>query len=251
MTRAICLALASLSLSATLHAQRPVQRVTPPAAAARPEVLRGAAVSGFGVPVAAVAGTRITRAASWLGTTCVGPGGGCLVAQGAGPLGLDVQLGDGSARGARAGLLLGHGQAHTLGVWLDGREVMGFSCDGRTIRLRAPGGGAFRWSVLQGQKVVGSGRSAGEAVDVQSPPHPAGRGMPMELSVQHRDPARLAGADDAWCKKYGCLTLALAHGDHHIRVMPVLERDAPLELRTMGLRVTGAPSFALTRLDVR
>jgi hypothetical protein len=135
-------------------------------------------------------------------------------------------------------------------VSLDGREVMGFSCDGRNIRLRAPGGRAFRWSLLDGEKVLRSGQSAGEAVDVASPPHGSGRTMPMHLSVQHRDPAQLAGASDAWCKKYGCLQLVLAHGDHRILVRPVLERNTPMELRTLGLRVTGAPSFAVSSLEV-
>lgn len=72
----------------------------------------------------------------------------------------------------------------------------------------------------------------------------------MHLSVQQWDPAQLAGARDAWCKKYGCLQLALAHGDHRILVMPALERNTPMELRTLGLRVTGVPSFAVSSLEV-
>jgi hypothetical protein len=241
------LALAPLTLASALPAQ---QRAGTPATAVRPEMLR-TAENGFGVPVAAAAGTRFSRQQAWLGTTCVGPGGGCLVAQGSGggATGLEVQLGS-RARSARAGLLLGHGQAHTLTVSLDGREVMGFSCNGRSIRLRAPGGRAFRWTLFDGEKVLRSGQSAGEAVEVASPPHGSGGAMPMQLSVQHRDPAQLAGASDAWCKKYGCLQLVLAHGDHRIMVMPVLERSTPMELRTLGVRVAGVPSFAVSSLEV-
>jgi hypothetical protein len=227
----------------------------------------------YDVPLDPSPGTQLARQ----GTACagVGPGGGCIVAQGsAGSApGVSIRMTDGSVRGSPAArttgvaaggpvtitatyrvgatLLVPHDRPHRLGVSLDGSEVMGFQCDGRAIRLQAPGGAGFRWEVYHGTTRVDGGTSTGAPVDVANPPHLAGPGGgPMQLTVQQADPARLAGADDAWCKKYGCLQLAVAHGQHRIVVMPVLTRDTPYALRSVGLSVAGVPAFALTDVEV-
>jgi hypothetical protein len=151
----------------------------------------------------------------------------------------------------QATVLVPHDRPHRLGVSLDGSEVMGFSCNGRAIRLQAPGGAGFRWEVYHGTTRVDGGTSTGAPVDVANPPHLAGPGGgPLQLTVQQSDPARLAGADDGWCKKYGCLQLAVAHGQHRIVVMPVLARGTPYALRSVGLSVAGVPAFALANVEV-
>jgi hypothetical protein len=238
----------ALLAAAPLAAQRP-----PSSQAARLDsaALRAAVYEGFGAPVRAAAGTQVALQPRWMGSACAAPG--CLVAQGSARTApaLAVHLGDGTVHGARATLRVEHGQRHTLAVSLDGSEVMGFSCDGRAIRIQAPGGGAFRWAVYHGQQRVDGGTSTGKAVDVLNPVHAAGPGGgPMQLAVQHRPPAQLAGASDAWCKKYGCLQVSVAHGDHRIVVMPVLARETPFALHDLGVRVSGVPSFALTGVDV-
>lgn len=226
----------------------------------------------YDVPLDPSPGTQLAHQ----GAACagVGPGGGCIVAQGsAGSVpGVSIRMGDGSVRGnpaARSGVAAGgpvtitatyrvgatvlvpHDRPHRLGVSLDGSEVMGFQCNGRAIRLQAPGGTGFRWEVYHGTTRVDGGTSTGAPVDVANPPHLAGPGGgPFQLTVQQGDPARLAGADDAWCKKYGCLQLAVAHGQHRIVVMPVLTRDRPYALRSVGLSVAGVPAFALAGVEV-
>jgi len=231
-----------------LAAQRPVLANT---ARLDSAALRAAVYDGFGAPVRASAGTQVALQPRWMGAACSAPG--CLVAQGrprSAPA-LAVHLGDGVVHGARATLRVEHGQRHTLAVSLDGSEVMGFSCDGRAIRIQAPGAAPFRWAVYRGQQRVDGGTSTGKSVDVLNPVHAAGPGGGrMQLAVQHRPPAQLAGADDAWCKKYGCLQVSVAHGDHRIVVMPVLARDTPLALHDLGVRVSGVPAFALTGVDV-
>ncbi|HEX8394866.1 MAG TPA: hypothetical protein VF665_21145 [Longimicrobium sp.] len=248
--KAIHLTLASAMLlaPAALAAQRPS---IPPRI--DPAVLRSFA--GFGAPVVPAVGTQFALQPRWMGTPCAGQG--CLVARAPaqGTLGITVQMADGSVRGGavrgvRATLLLGHDGPHTVRVSLDGSEVMGFSCDGHAIRLQAPGQAGFRWAVFQGGRQVDGGTSTGAAVTVQNPAHAGPGGGPMQLSVQQGDPVRLAGADDAWCKKYGCMQVAVAHGDHRIVVTPVLERGTPFALRDLGVSVAGVNAFALTGVQV-
>jgi hypothetical protein len=202
-----------------------------------------------------------------MNTACAsgGPGGGCLVAQGSGaaPAGLTLHTGAATLPGIRAlsgseaafrfrtSLFLPHDGVHTLRVSLDGSEVMGFSCNGRVIRLQAPGAAPFRWEVFHGTQRVGGGSSSGDAVDVANPPHLAGPGGgPLLLTVQQRDPRQLAGADDAWCRKYGCLQLTVAHGEHRIVVMPQLYRNSPFAMERLGLSVAGVPAFAVAAVDL-
>jgi len=229
----------------------------------------------YDVPVDPAPGTQLARHPRWMGSACSGgPGGGCTVAQGSARSapGVTIRMTDGIVRGSGAAqrgvapggpvtitatyrvgatLLIPHERPHRLGVSLDGSEVMGFSCDGRTIRLQSTGAGGFRWAVYHGAARVAGGTSAGAPVDVPNPPHLAGPGGgPMRFTLEQGDPARLAGADDAWCKKYGCLQLAVAHGDHRIVVMPVLERGTPYTLRSLGLAVSGVPAFAFADVEV-
>lgn len=233
----------------------------------------GARTTLYDVPVVPGPGTGLALQ----GSACagIGPGGGCVVAQGSGGRapGVSIQMGDGSVRGSLAArgtspggpitvssgsayrvaatLLVAHDRPHRLGVSLDGSEVMGFSCDGRAIRLQAPGGAGFRWDVYHGAARVAGGTSSGAPVDVANPPQLAGPGGgPLQLTIQQSDPARLAGADDAWCKKYGCLQLTVAHGAHRIVVTPVLARGTPHTLRSVGLSVSGVPAFALANVEV-
>ncbi|HEX8673303.1 MAG TPA: hypothetical protein VF710_15520 [Longimicrobium sp.] len=227
----------------------------------------------YDVPLDPGPGTQLAQQ----GAACagVGPGGGCVVAQGSAESapGVSIRMTDGTMRGNPAArttgvapggpvtitatyrvgatMLVPHDRPHRLSVSLDGSEVMGFSCNGRAMRLQAPGGGGFRWEVYHGTTRVDGGTSTGAPVDVANPPHLAGPGGgPLQLTVQQGDPARLAGADDAWCKKYGCVQLAVAHGQHRIVVMPVLTRDRPYALRSVGLTVAGVPAFALTDVEV-
>lgn len=240
----------SLVLLATLAAAPLAAQVKAPQATTRvdPATVSAAAYTGFGAPMVPAAGTHFVVQPRWMGSACPG---GCLVAQGSASAApsLNVRFPDGSVRGARATLLVGHDQPHTLRVSLDGSEVMGFSCNGRAIRLQAPGNAGFRWAVYQGGKRVSGGTSAGGPVDVPNPAHAGPGGGPMQLSVQQRDPAQLAGADDAWCKKYGCLQLSIQHGDQRIVVMPVLDRSTPFAMRDLGVTVSGVPAFALTGFE--
>lgn len=237
--------LLAILAAAPLAAQRPG-----PTTRVDPNALRNAAYTGFGAPVMPSAKTQFALRPQYMGTACTGPG--CLVAQGTAGSdpALTVQMGDGSVRGARTTLLVGHGRPHTIRVSLDGSEVMGFSCDGRAIRLRTPGGMPFRWEVYHGQQRVDGGSSTGGPVDVKNPAHAGPGGGPMQLSVQHRNPAELAGASEAWCKKYGCMQLALVHGEHRIVVMPVLQRTTPFAMRDLGVSVSGVPAFAMSGLEV-
>lgn len=233
---------------AALAAQRPS---IPPRV--NPAVLR--TYAGFGAPVVPVAGTQFSLQPRWMETACTGQG--CLVAQSSarGTPGITVQMADGSVRDGAvqrvaATLLLAHGRPHIVRVSLDGSEVMGFQCNGHTIRVRAPGVGGFRWAVYQGGRQIDGGTSTGADVAVRNPAHAGPGGGPMQLSVQQSDPAQLAGASDAWCKKYGCMQVAVAHGDHRIVVMPVLDRAAPFAMREFGVRVSGVNAFALTGVQV-
>ncbi len=277
---------AALLTTSSLWAQRPpvanpvsrtaLDSVRPRSLPIRFTAEGAARTAVYDVPVDPSPGTQLARHPRWMGTACSsgGPGGGCVVAQGSGQSAPGVSIGmtggtvrgSGAAqRGVAAGgpvtitatyrvgatLLVPHDRPHRLGVSLDGSEVMGFSCDGRAIRLQAPGGAGFRWEVYHGATRVDGGTSTGAPVDVANPPHLAGPGGgPLQLTVQQGDPARIAGADDAWCKKYGCLQLSVAHGPHRIVVMPVLARDRPFALRSVGLSVAGVPAFALADVEV-
>ncbi len=223
-----------------------------PAASAQPPVLPPAVVNPASTAapkiivaseIAARAGTTISSAPTFEGVSC---GDGCFIAKSAAggkpAVLLNLSSSEQHAAEFRTGLIVSHAAEHSVDLSLKGADIFGLLCDGHGalkvtphfIALGASNGG-FSWAIFDGDKLIKSGHSTGEAVSYGNGGGNAGMNAPMEIAlsnhgvfeVVHEGQRLVFTSDDK--NSIGAKT------------------KGTLSFDNLGLRVGGAPAFALVK----
>lgn len=189
--------------------------------------------------ISAVGGSTLSLVTTYGGFAC--GSAGCTVAKGTGDgkAAMSLHLGGAKDRVSevRVGILLPHGQSHTLQVSLNGIDLAEFLCDA-TFRttpsfssLGASGKG-FNWEIYEGAKLLRSGHSAGKGVSLSAKGDM--KSVPMELAISESG------------------VIEVVHGGSRIvltsdqKAAVLVKSGGYLKFENLGLRVAGPGEFAVT-----
>lgn len=193
--------------------------------------------------IAALNGTATSSAPTFLGAQC---GAGCVIATAAagGKPSVTLHLKSSGPRATefRTGLIISHDAKHSIDLSLNGSDIVGLLCNGfhnLTVSPHYAALGAapgFSWSLFDGDKLIKSGHSSGEAVSYGSGGGEGRAAMgPMEVAVSDRG------------------VFEIVHMGQRLVITP--DDKAAIGAKTkgyvsfedLGLRVAGASSFALVK----
>jgi len=199
------------------------------------------------IPIAnitAAQGSSIAVVNAYGGDSCVS---GCVVANAGldGKSGVSVRFAERSVRveEVRTAVVISHEKAHSLGMTLNGNEILGLLCNGMGAITASPKfstlgavNAGFKWAIFQGSKMLSSGHSNGEAVKWNGDGHTMG---PMQLAV------------------FSDATVEVSHGD--MRLVMTSDEGATIESKsggslrfeTLGLSVAGASEFGVMSAQIQ
>lgn len=229
-TLRIAALLSSAPVVANAQLQLPTSVSTPTAITAKPIVAGD---------IRALTGTTTSSATTFLGASC---GKACIVATAASGGNPAITLHPKSpdkAKEFHTGLIISHDVKHSVDVSLSGSSIVGLLCNGFLVvaphfmEFGAKSAG-FSWAIFDGDKLVNSGHSSGDAVK-----HGTGGGeghtmtMPMELSISDHG------------------VIEILHMGQRLVITPDdksgigAKTGGYLKFDDLGLRVAGPSSFGL------